>query len=54
METQSKEVQFEIHNTVIINLQCTPKIKSIAKIAAIRKGMNLSAYIRNLIIQDNE
>jgi len=49
-----KEVEFSIHDTVIINLQCTPKIKAIAKRAAIRKGMNLSSYIRNLIIKDNE
>ena len=50
-----KEKQFKIDKqTVLINLFTTPRLKSIAHKAAIRKGMSLSAYIRNLIIQDNE
>ena len=50
-----KEKEFKIdQQTVVINLWTTPRLKKIAAQSAIRKGMSLSAFIRNLIIQDNE
>lgn len=38
----------------VINLFATQRIKSIAQRAAIRKGMNLSTYIRFLIMKEHE
>ena len=49
------EREFEIdQNHVIINLVCSRELKAMAKQKAIRQGGNLSSYIRNLIIKDNE
>ena len=49
------EREFDIdENTVIINLVCRRELKALAQHKAISQGLNLSSYIRNLIIKDNE
>lgn len=38
----------------VINFWTTKRLKAIAQAKATKQGMSLSAYLRNLIIRDNE
>ena len=55
MTARQKEIKESVsRHDQVINLFATARIKAIAQKAAIRKGMNLSTYIRFLIMKEHE